>query len=146
MGKDSFLIWRRELADKEENTKAVFTPFEKNIEFWRQLWRVIERSDLVVQLVDARRPLLFRCADLEKYVHEVAARQGPEEFRKENVLLLNKADLVSLEQRKFWASYFVEKGIEFIFFSAIEEQERIEDYRTKHESNEEIEEADQSES
>ena len=64
--KDSFLIWRRELADKEENTKAVFTPFEKNIEFWRQLWRVIERSDLVVQLVDARRPLLFRCSDLEK--------------------------------------------------------------------------------
>ena len=64
--KDTFLIWRRELADKEENSKAVFTPFEKNIEFWRQLWRVIERSDLVVQLVDARRPLLFRCSDLEK--------------------------------------------------------------------------------
>ena len=79
-------------------------------------------------------------------MHEVAARQGPEEFRKENVLLLNKADLVSLEQRKFWASYFAEKGIEFIFFSAIEEQERIEDYRTKQESNEEIEETDQSES
>ena len=64
--KDSFLIWRRELAEKEENSNAVFTPFEKNIEFWRQLWRVIERSDLVVQLVDARRPLLFRCSDLEK--------------------------------------------------------------------------------
>ena len=79
-------------------------------------------------------------------MHEVAARQGPEEFRKENILLLNKADLVSLEQRKFWASYFAEKGIEFIFFSAIEEQERIEDYRTKQESNEETEETDQSES
>ena len=23
------------------------TPFEKNLEIWRQLWRVIERSDLV---------------------------------------------------------------------------------------------------
>ena len=76
-------------------------------------------------------------------MHEVAARQGPEECRKENVLLLNKADLVSLEQRKFWATYFAEKGIEFIFFSAIEEQERIEDYRTKQEESEEI---DQTES
>ena len=58
--KDAFLDWRRILAEKEEERGVVFTPFEKNIEFWRQLWRVIERSDLVVQLVDARRPLLFR--------------------------------------------------------------------------------------
>lgn len=42
--KDAFLSWRRELAEYEESSGAVFTPFEKNIEFWRQLWRVIERS------------------------------------------------------------------------------------------------------
>ena len=42
--KDSFLDWRRALAEKEEDVGVVFTPFEKNIEFWRQLWRVIERS------------------------------------------------------------------------------------------------------
>ena len=34
--------------------------------------------DFVVQVVDARRPLLYRCADVEKYVTEVAARQGEE--------------------------------------------------------------------
>lgn len=27
----------------------VLTPFEKNLEVWRQLWRVLERSDIVVQ-------------------------------------------------------------------------------------------------
>ena len=42
--KDAFLEWRRSLAEQEEEAGAVFTPFEKNIEFWRQLWRVIERS------------------------------------------------------------------------------------------------------
>ena len=42
--KDSFLNWRRNLAQIEESSGATFTPFEKNIEFWRQLWRVIERS------------------------------------------------------------------------------------------------------
>ena len=36
------------------------TPYEKNLEFWRQLWRVIERSDVVIQIVDSRHPLLFR--------------------------------------------------------------------------------------
>lgn len=27
----------------------MLTPFEKNLEVWRQLWRVLERSDIVVQ-------------------------------------------------------------------------------------------------
>lgn len=31
----------------EENEKLVLTPFEKNLDIWRQLWRVVERSDLV---------------------------------------------------------------------------------------------------
>ena len=31
----------------EENEKLVLTPFEKNLDIWRQLWRVLERSDLV---------------------------------------------------------------------------------------------------
>ena len=56
----AFLDWRRELASLQETTTAMITPYEKNLEFWRQLWRVIERSDLVIQIVDARFPLLFR--------------------------------------------------------------------------------------
>lgn len=31
----------------EENENLVLTPFEKNLLIWRQLWRVLERSDLV---------------------------------------------------------------------------------------------------
>lgn len=27
----------------EEEKKLILTPFERNLEFWRQLWRVIER-------------------------------------------------------------------------------------------------------
>ena len=48
----------------QEKEHLVITPFERNLEFWRQLWRVIERSDIIVQIVDARDPLLFRCEDL----------------------------------------------------------------------------------
>ena len=69
--------------------------------------------------------------DYLRYVLEVAKRQGDEPDRKQNLLLLNKADLVSEEQRKIWANYFQKEGIEFIFFSAIEEQEKIEDEKEK---------------
>lgn len=109
--RDSLLIWRRGLAELQENNDLLMTPFERNLEVWRQLWRVIERSDLVVQIVDARNPLLFRSEDLEDYVKEV-------DSKKNNLLLVNKADMMTLEQRKAWADYFTEAGINYKFFSA----------------------------
>ena len=57
--KEAFLTWRRGFVEMEENYDIAMTPFEKNIEFWRQLWRVVEKSDVVVQVVDARNPLLY---------------------------------------------------------------------------------------
>lgn len=109
--RESLLEWRRGLAELQEVDDLLMTPFERNLEVWRQLWRVIERSDLVVQIVDARNPLLFRSDDLERYVKEV-------DSRKRNLLLVNKADMMTMEQRRTWAEYFVEKGINFRFFSA----------------------------
>eukprot|EP01088_Endostelium_zonatum_P018734 TRINITY_DN6111_c0_g1_i2.p1 TRINITY_DN6111_c0_g1~~TRINITY_DN6111_c0_g1_i2.p1 ORF type:complete len:403 (-),score=163.77 TRINITY_DN6111_c0_g1_i2:96-1280(-) len=72
--RDSFLQWRRQLAELEKREDLILTPFEKNIEVWRQLWRVVERSDIIVQIVDARNPVI-RCIDLENYVYEIAERQ-----------------------------------------------------------------------
>lgn len=107
----SLLDWRRGLANLQENDDLLMTPFERNLEVWRQLWRVIERSDLVVQIVDARHPLLFRSEDLENYVKEV-------DPKKNNLLLVNKADMMTLEQREAWADYFEQVGINYKFFSA----------------------------
>uniref|UniRef100_A0A8D2KW21 Large subunit GTPase 1 homolog n=1 Tax=Varanus komodoensis TaxID=61221 RepID=A0A8D2KW21_VARKO len=116
--RDSFLQWRRQLARLEEDQKLLLTPFERNLDFWRQLWRVLERSDVVVQIVDARNPLLFRCRDLECYVKELS----PE---KENLILLNKADLLSEEQRCAWARFFEEDGVRVVFWSALAEGKRL---------------------
>ncbi|KAI9887805.1 MAG: hypothetical protein M1823_000327 [Watsoniomyces obsoletus] len=107
----AFLEWRRGLAELQESNDLLMTPFERNIEVWRQLWRVVERSDVVVQIVDARNPLLFRSEDLESYVKEV-------DSRKENMLLVNKADMMTLRQRQAWADYFASRGISYRFFSA----------------------------
>jgi large subunit GTPase 1 len=80
------------LCSLEEEMNMVLTPYERNLEVWRQLWRVIERSDIVVQIVDARNPLFFRSNDLENYVKEV-------DSKKKNLLLVNKADYLSENQR-----------------------------------------------
>ncbi|XP_063972657.1 large subunit GTPase 1 homolog [Diachasmimorpha longicaudata] len=116
--KEDFLEWRRQLALLQEAQELTMTPYEKNLEFWRQLWRVVERSDIVVQIVDARNPLLFRCEDLEKYVKEI-------DEEKKNVILVNKADFLSLEQRQAWADYFTDIGLRIAFFSATEAAESI---------------------
>lgn len=118
----AFLEWRRQLAQLSENNDLLLTPFERNLEVWRQLWRVVERCDLVVQIVDARNPLFFRSVDLEKYVNEL----NSEESRKNNLLLVNKADLLTREQRISWAEYFEKKNINYVFFSALAANELLE--------------------
>ncbi|OCT80709.1 hypothetical protein XELAEV_18027523mg [Xenopus laevis] len=116
--RDTFLQWRRQLAQLEEEKKLILTPFERNLDFWRQLWRVIERSDVVVQIVDARNPLLFRCQDLECYVKEI-------DKEKENIILLNKADLLTAQQRQSWAEFFEKEGVKVVFWSALAEGLRL---------------------
>lgn len=86
---ESFVDWRRRLAATEERVMAAqeeeaarkgialsggmagqaarMTPYEKNMEVWRQLWRVVERSDVLVQVVDARQPLFYYSQELHDY-------------------------------------------------------------------------------
>lgn len=118
----AFLDWRRELAALTENNDLLLTPFERNLEVWKQLWRVVERCDLVVQIVDARAPLFFRSIDLDRYVNGLST----EELPKRNLLLVNKADLLTDAQRTAWADYFKAVGINYVFFSAVRAAEQTE--------------------
>ncbi|XP_014271759.1 large subunit GTPase 1 homolog [Halyomorpha halys] len=143
--RESFLEWRRNLAILQEDEGITLTPYEKNLDFWRQLWRVVERSDVVVQILDGRNPLLFRCEDLEKYVNEV-------DTEKINVLLLNKSDFLTEEQRRIWARYFDDVGIKIAFFSAkdaaleeVKESDETKDAETTCENNEKLVESDNDE-
>lgn len=129
MENESFLEWRRGLAVLQEDEQIVMTPYEKNLDFWRQLWRVVEKSDVVVQIVDARNPLLFRSEDLEKYVKEVGKN-------KLNVILINKADFLTDAQRETWAEFFDKEGVKVVFFSAMQSKEELK--RIKEEEEEEV--------
>lgn len=161
---ESFYVWRSELAKLEQEGVATVTPFEKNLEIWRQLWRVVERSDVLCQIIDARNPLLFRSRDLERYIAEISLRQRrqmvpareepaeqagqmgqtgarqakktitpstpmvplkPAGYMKSTLLILNKADMVPVQARKLWADYFDAFGIKYVWFSALWEEQKI---------------------
>jgi large subunit GTPase 1 len=64
--------------------------------------------------VDARNPYFFYSSDLEKYIKEV-------DQNKEFILLINKSDFLSQELKEHWNTYFKEKGVNHIFFSALDE-------------------------
>lgn len=55
--------------------------------FFKELVKVVELSDVILEVLDARDPLGTRCVDMEKMVR----RLGPE---KHLVLLLNKIGIV----------------------------------------------------
>ena len=81
------------------------------MEVWKQLWRVIEKSDIVVQIVDGRDIEFYRCEDVESYVKEV-------DSDKVNMLLINKSDLVSDELRAVWSYHLNQSQVSHLFFSA----------------------------
>ncbi|WJX73417.1 Nuclear/nucleolar GTPase 2 [Trifolium repens] len=73
------------------------TMFEKgqSKRIWGELYKVIDSSDVVVQVIDARDPQGTRCYHLEKHLKENCKH-------KHMVLLLNKCDLIPAWATKGW--------------------------------------------
>jgi len=68
--------------------------FEQNLEVWRQLWRVVEISDILVIVADIRFPILHLPVSLYDYI--TAAMKKP------LVLALTKCDLVEASTVESW--------------------------------------------
>ncbi|PNF23235.1 hypothetical protein B7P43_G18428, partial [Cryptotermes secundus] len=75
--------------------------FELNLERWRQLWRVLEMSDIVLIIVDIRYCALMFPPSLYRYVTK--------RLHKDMILVLNKIDLAPAQLDVAWKHYFREK-------------------------------------
>ncbi|KAK1405202.1 Nuclear/nucleolar GTPase 2 [Heracleum sosnowskyi] len=62
---------------------------------WGELYKVIDSSDVVIQVLDARDPQGTRCYHLEKHLKEICKH-------KHMILLLNKCDLIPDWVTKGW--------------------------------------------
>ncbi|KAI3829823.1 hypothetical protein L1987_03951 [Smallanthus sonchifolius] len=91
------------------NSTAIERPF------YKELAKVIEASDVILEVLDARDPLGTRCTDLEKMV----LKAGP---GKHLVLLLNKIDLVPREAAEKWLKYLREELPAVAFKCSTQEQ------------------------
>ncbi|KAA1467966.1 P-loop containing nucleoside triphosphate hydrolase protein [Dentipellis sp. KUC8613] len=74
--------------------------FERNLEVWRQLWRVTELSQILLILLDSRCPLLHYPPSLSAYLSSVSARL---------ILVLTKVDISGHERASAWARYLTAK-------------------------------------
>ena len=70
-----------------------------------------------VQVLDARDPLRYRSEDMDEFARELHPGKA-------SLMLLNKADLLTLPLRKAWADYFDARGVDYIFWSAKAASER----------------------
>ncbi|XP_073317740.1 guanine nucleotide-binding protein-like NSN1 [Primulina huaijiensis] len=83
--------------------------------FYKELVKVIEASDVILEVLDARDPLGTRCVDMEN----MAMKSGPD---KRLVLLLNKIDLVPREAAEKWLNYLREELPTVAFKCSTQEQ------------------------
>nr|KJB10125.1 hypothetical protein B456_001G186200 [Gossypium raimondii] len=83
--------------------------------FYKELVKVIEASDVILEVLDARDPLSTRCIDMEKMV----MKSGPD---KHLVLLLNKIDLVPRQAVEKWLKYLREELPAVAFKCSTQEQ------------------------
>ena len=77
-------------------------------EAWRRVRNILEMSDLVLEVIDARDPMETRNRKLEDLLGKLG---------KPLVIVINKADLIPLEVLKEWKEY-LEREYPTVFISA----------------------------
>ncbi|KAG7581429.1 Guanine nucleotide-binding protein-like 3 N-terminal domain [Arabidopsis suecica] len=106
---------KTEEETREEFTKVVNVRDNSERAFYKELVKVIELSDVILEVLDARDPLGTRCTDMERMVMQA----GP---NKHLVLLLNKIDLVPREAAEKWLKYLREEFPAVAFKCSTQEQ------------------------
>ncbi|GFE53842.1 nucleolar GTP-binding protein 2 [Babesia ovis] len=95
--KDSYLHRDMTADSSEEASHFVFKKGTSK-RIWGELYKVIDCSDVIVQVIDARNPMGTRCHRLEKYIRE-------NKQSKVLLLLLNKCDLVPTWVTAAWIKH-----------------------------------------
>ncbi|KAI6179659.1 Nucleolar GTP-binding protein 2 [Aphelenchoides besseyi] len=106
---DRSLLINQEVDERQVNQNPLFKAGRSN-RVWGELYKVIDSSDVVVQVIDARDPEGTRC----KHVEEFLRKEKP---HKHLILLMNKVDLVPTWVTKKWLN-ILSKEIPTIAFHA----------------------------
>ncbi|CAL0316278.1 unnamed protein product [Lupinus luteus] len=117
---DMLEMTEKDYLQEKSFTQAMSTAPAKYLDnsdraFYKELVKVIEASDVILEVLDARDPLGTRSVNMEKMVMS----SGPD---KHLVLLLNKIDLVPREAAEKWLKYLREELPTVAFKCSTQEQ------------------------
>uniref|UniRef100_A0A0K2TLI4 Nucleolar GTP-binding protein 2 n=1 Tax=Lepeophtheirus salmonis TaxID=72036 RepID=A0A0K2TLI4_LEPSM len=79
---------------------------------WNELYKVIDSSDVVVQVMDARNPLGTRCPAIESYMKK-------EKSHKHMIFVLNKVDLVPTWVTQKWVAMLSAEAPTIAFHASV---------------------------
>ncbi|TFK90785.1 P-loop containing nucleoside triphosphate hydrolase protein [Polyporus arcularius HHB13444] len=96
------------------------TSYERNLEVWRQLWRVTEISQILLILLDSRCPTLHLPPALTAYLAGVSNAS-----RLRTILVLTKVDIAGPDRAAAWTKYLTTRypGVRVV---------QVESYTEKH--------------
>ncbi|BGP15316.1 hypothetical protein JCM10213_002625 [Rhodosporidiobolus nylandii] len=83
------------------------TFYERNLQVWRQLWRTVEQSDILLVLIDVRFPLLTYPPSLSSYLRSPLPTKSKQPTPKPLILVLTKTDLVPRAHTERWKAWFL---------------------------------------
>ncbi|KAI9171887.1 Nucleolar GTP-binding protein [Paramyrothecium foliicola] len=103
-------------ADDPEKqlTMAIEPVFDKgqSKRIWNELYKVIDSSDVVIHVLDARDPVGTRCKSVEKYLKEEAPH-------KHLIFVLNKCDLIPTSVAAAWVRHLSKEYPTLAFHASI---------------------------
>ncbi|KAK8254148.1 NUC091 domain-containing protein [Phyllosticta capitalensis] len=91
--------------------EAIFSKGQSK-RIWNELYKVIDSSDVIIHVLDARDPLGTRCRSVEKYMKEEAPH-------KHLIFVLNKCDLVPTKIAAAWVRYLSKEYPTLAFHASI---------------------------
>lgn len=86
MDRDRLNMEELESGVRDEAREPIFQKGQSK-RIWNELYKVLDSSDVVIEVLDARDPMGTRCRRVEQYLRK-------EKAHKHLVLLLNKVDLI----------------------------------------------------
>jgi len=136
--KKVYAEWMAGLEEIEKSRPGCLNWFECNLETWRQLWRVCERSDIILYVADSRNPLFHFSRAICDYVTK--------DLRKPLLMVFSKTDLSDPITLDKWEKYIkenlaVEEIVRFSSFQGFhspEEKDTAFEAKKKKKSHDEL--------